>query len=335
MEAALYDPDDGFYGAGRVRFGARGDFATASTTHPVLGEIVAAWAREAWVACGSPPEFALVEAGPGDGRLAAAIADALASARGGPAWSLLLVERSATLAARQRDVLAGAPMPVSWTSLDALAAAPRDAAVVSIELVDAMPVHRARVRARRVEEQFVVATETGAVAEWAAPSTPDLAAYLARFAPWVLEADASPEVEISLDALAWVRSTARAVRRGAVLTIDYGDTARRLYTADRPRGTIRAFRGGQLFEDVLAEPGARDITASVNFTALADGGRDAGLEAISFERQSDFLARFGLVERVARRATGATVADRVAMKSLIIPGGASDGFHALVQRRCA
>jgi SAM-dependent MidA family methyltransferase len=332
VDRALYDEREGFYGSGRVRFGAAGDFATSSTTHPVFGETIAAWARHEWDACGRPSQFAIVEVGPGDGRAAAAIADALGQRGGAPEWRLVLVERSATLAARQRERLAGAAIPVRWTSLDALAAAPVDGVVVSNEVVDALPFHRARVRDGAVEEQYVAETGGRLVAVWDAPSTDAIGRYLERYAPWLFEPGVSQEVEVCLDAIEWMRSVARAIGRGAALTLDYGDTADRLYARGRPFGTMRAGGAGRL-ADPLDAPGTNDITASVNFTALVDAGREQGLELATLEPQIELLCRFGLAERVAARLETASAAERVAMKALLVPAGPGGGVRALVQRR--
>ena len=335
VDRALYDEREGFYGSGRVRFGAAGDFATSSTTHPVFGETIAAWARHEWDACGRPGQFTIVEVGPGDGRVAAAIAAALGNGGGdAPVWRLVLVERSEALAARQRERLAGAAIPVRWSSLDALAAAPVDGVVVSNEVVDALPFHRARVRDGAVEEQYVEETGGRLVAVWDAPSTHAIGRYVERYAPWLFEPGVSQEVEVCLDAIAWMHSVASAVGRGAVLTLDYGDTADRLYARGRPFGTMRAGAAGRL-ADPLDAPGTNDITASVNFTALVEAGQERGLELAALEPQIDFLCRFGLAERVAARLDAATAVERVAMKALLVPAGPGGGIRALVQRRRA
>lgn len=334
MDAALYDPAEGYYGSGRARFGARGDFSTSSTIHPVFGEVVAAWIVERWEALGRPGAFSIVEVGPGDGSLAASILESIRTA--GPAEfapEYVLVERSRALAARQRETLDSERGRVSWTGLERLATEPVTGVLISNELVDALPVHRARIVDGRIEEQFAVCDGRRWTLAWDAPSSAAIAPYVARFAANWLEIGSSPEIEIGLDAVAWMGAAASCLDRGAILTIDYGDVADRLYTSERPGGTLRAFRDHSLAPDPLDHLGRLDLTASVNFSALMAAGRDHGLETVSFEPQRAFLDRYGLIDRVARRAPSASLAERLAMKTLVAPGGLGDRIQVLVQSK--
>jgi SAM-dependent MidA family methyltransferase len=144
-------------------------------------------------------------------------------------------------------------------------------------------------------------------------------------------------LEVNLDALDWLAGVSRAMQCGWLVTIDYGDLAPLLYAADRAQGTLRSFYRHRLVESPLERIGEQDITASVNFTALIEGGRDGGLETLSYERQTAFLLLHGLVERIAAMhkpdETLDDVKARLAIKNLFVPGGASDNFRVLVQQR--
>ncbi len=334
MDAALNDPVEGYYGSGRVRLGARGDFSTSSTIHPIFGEVVAAWIVERWEVLGRPPRFSIVEVGPGDGSLAASI---LASLRAAAPVELvpeyLLVERSRALVERQRATLDAERDRVSWTGLERLTVEPVTGVIISNELVDALPVHRVRIADGRIEEQFASFDGRRWSLRWGAPSSAELERYLTKFAANWLELGSSPEIEVGLDAVAWIGAAAASLERGAILTIDYGDLADRLYTPDRPFGTLRAFRDHALVSDPLTSPGGLDLTSSVNFTALMVTGKDHGLATVSFESQRKFLDRFGLIDRVARRAAAASLVERLAMKTLLAPGGLGDRLHVLVQSK--
>jgi SAM-dependent MidA family methyltransferase len=137
-------------------------------------------------------------------------------------------------------------------------------------------------------------------------------------------------VEVGLDAVDWLGRASRAVDRGFLLTLDYGDLVELLWNADRRRGTLRAFRQHRLVDEVLDVPGEQDLTASVNFTALIEYGKDFGLEPTLYQRQVDFLTGHGLLARIAGISD---LRSRLAAKQLLVPGGVSDNFRVLVQRR--
>jgi SAM-dependent MidA family methyltransferase len=343
MDVALYDSEAGYYGSGRARFGNRGDFVTASGVHYLFGELLARWILQRWSDLDEPSEYTIVEIGPGSGRLACDILDALDAHRGRVPSRLTyaLVERGAALRDRQRALLRRHGQRVVWSRLDAFAPQSLTGVILANELFDALPVHRARLGCRRIEEQWVTVGVPGPklVSTWSEPSTPHLAAYVERYAPGMVDDDHSIEIEVCLDAPALLARAAQLLARGHLLIVDYGDEANRLYGVERPRGTIRAFAGRHLLDNVLAEPGHRDITANVNFTALAAAGRALGLEADPLVSQRRFLLDLGLAERVgALVAAGdspAAVESRLAAKALLLPGGIGDAMKVLVQRTCS
>jgi SAM-dependent MidA family methyltransferase len=109
-----------------------------------------------------------------------------------------------------------------------------------------------------------------------------------------------------------------------------------LYTPDRKSGTLRCFHRHQLIDRVFERVGDQDITASVNFTALIDYGIDFGFKYVSFERQTSFLTRYGLIDRIAAEydpgESEGNLMKRLALKNLFVPGGLSDSFRVLIQR---
>jgi len=227
--------------------------------------------------------------------------------------------------------------------------------VVSNELVDALPVHVVEARGGALAEVYVdVDAATGRLAErLGPPSAPEVAGYLDAYGiPWRGYGDGW-RAEVCLAALDWMREAASALGRGFVLTIDYGDAARRLYTRERRRGTLAVYARHRLGDDALARPGRRDLTAHVNFSALARAGRAAGLRAAGFTTQAAFLDALGIrAEAEARgrrrypaadteRHTDRGQADLLrrrmlagAIAPLLDPRGLG-GFRALVQQRAA
>jgi SAM-dependent MidA family methyltransferase len=324
MEWALYDERSGYYGAGRVRFGARGDFTTSSGVGPLFGLCLGAWIESERSAAGMPDAFTVVELGPGDGRLAE---DILGSTNA----PYVCVERSPVLRARQRERLLRFGGRVRWATLEELAAEPVTGAVIANEVFDALAVHRVRVVDGSLEELFV----EGAAESWRPSESERLLDHVQRYAPWAFGAGRSPEIEVGLDALDMLERLAAALEHGSVAIIDYGDEAAALYGPHRPHGTVRAFREHRLSADVLQMPGEQDITASVNFTAIADHARELGFAVERLTTQGEFLRRAGIAELAARVAAdpNATVAERLAAKTLLVPGGFGDAFKVLVMRK--
>ncbi len=174
--------------------------------------------------------------------------------------------------------------------------------ILSNELIDAFPVHIVEKRGGRLYEVFVDVRQDGRLCEvLGEPGTPAVASYLDSFnIPW-RTFEEGWRAEINLDALGWIRRTASLLRRGFILTIDYGDRARALYTAARNRGTLLCYFQHQLSERPLARPGEQDITAHVNFSALIDEGRRLGLRLHKFTTQRLWLQSLGIQEELEQR----------------------------------
>ncbi len=323
MESALYDERSGYYGAGHVRFGVRGDFTTSSGASALFGECLARWIAGRRTELQDSGDFHVVEIGPGDGRLAADILGELDV-------PYVCVERSPALRELQRVRLAKFADRVRWTTLEELAHAPVTGVVVANEVFDALPVHRVRAVRGAIEELFV-----GDGVAWLPSASEPLRRYVERYAPWALDCDQSPEIEVCLDAFALVDACAGALVRGAIVVIDYGEEASTLYGPHRPHGTVRAFRNHALVDDVLADPGHQDITASVNFSAIADRACDNGLTIEPLVVQHEFLRRNGIVERAMRLAADpdTPLAERLAAKSLLVPQGFGGAFKVLILTR--
>ena len=183
------------------------------------------------------------------------------------------------------------------------ALAPTDhSVIISNELIDAFPVHVVEKRGERLYEVFVDVQKDGRLCEVLdEPGAPAVAGYLDSFkTPW-RTFEEGWRAEINLDALRWMQRTASLLQRGFILTIDYGDRARALYTAARKRGTLLCYFRHQVSERPLARPGEQDITAHVNFSALIDEGRRLGLRLHKFTTQRLWLQSLGIQEDLEQR----------------------------------
>lgn len=370
MELALYHPTLGYYaggGTGREPLGWSGDYFTSGDVHPLWGWALARQLQQMWELLGRPAPFEVVEAGAGRGLLAREVwRYALVYA---PEWAAALrytladrAPADSPLRAAREERLAkslaalGAPEGATrWISDFGAAAAARSlvGCILSNELVDALPVHRVEKRDGMLAEIYVrMDAKSGRlVEELGLPSSPAVAEYLdAYHVPWRTYPEGW-QAEVCPAAVGWMRRVGPVVRRGFVVTIDYGDTARRLYTPQRRRGTLMVYARHQVGERPLAQPGQQDLTAHVNFSALLAAGRDAGLRLAGLTPQADFLRRLGIREEAAalaarlypaadtERHTDRGQADylrrsalRSAVATLLDPYGLG-GFRVLIQQR--
>lgn len=326
MDAALYDDENGYYSTGRSKIGVAGDYYTASSVQPAFGATLAQAFAALWA--GNPDPLAVTEVGAGTGILACNILTSLRDEhpRLFKGMKYAIVERSRAMRERQQSILAGFADLVIWSGPRA-AAYPKKGIVFSNELIDAMAVHRVRAGAGGLEEQYVSASDGRLSLIWNSASTGRLDSYVRRMG---VTLEPGQIVEVGLDAVDWLGTVSSVLDEGLLVTIDYGDEAAALYSTARRNGTVRCFHRHRLSDAVLARVGEQDITSSVNFTALIEYGFDVGLEPVALEPERQFLIGSGLLERVA------ALTDREAKlvaKNLLVPGGVTEGFKVLVQRK--
>lgn len=310
MELALYAPGLGYYASGAQKFGAAGDFVTAPEMTPLFAQSIAAQAVQ--VMAQSAPQ--LLEAGAGSGRLAADLLLELARRDALP-QTYAILEVSGELRARQRASIATAAPHlldrVVW--LDRLPEC-FDGLVLANEVLDAMPVHLVRWQQAadgevRIFERGVAlaasdATSAGFV--WQErPARGALAARAATLAGEIaIPPGEGPEAgylsEIGLAAAAWTASWAPVLRRGALLLIDYGFPRREFYHPQRHAGTLMCHYRHHSHPDPFYLPGLQDITAHVDFTAIAEAGTEAGLDFLGYTAQASFLFNCGITDLLAR-----------------------------------
>jgi len=277
MELALHAPGLGYYAGGSAKLGAAGDFATAPEMGPLFARTLA---RQ--VAQILQPGEAILEFGAGSGALAVALLDAL------PGTRYLILETSAELAARQRARLGAR---AQW--IERLPEGFRGVMLAN-EVLDAMPVHVLAWRREGIQERGVADVD-GALA-WA--ERPAAAEVLA--AARALQLAPPYESEIGLVARAWLKLVASRLARGALLIVDYGFPEREYYHPQRTAGTLMCHYRHRAHGDPFFHPGLQDITAHLDFTALARAAREAGLEVLGYANQAQFLVNCGITEVLER-----------------------------------
>jgi len=311
MEAALYDPEDGFYARG-PRIGRGGAFATVPTLVPLFGEALAEELRALWETLGRPDPFTVCEVGPGDGSLASELADGLADLP----LALVLCERSEGLAARQRERLPGA----RHTSLAELE--PVVGAIVANEVHDAVPAH-----ALRWPDELLVGVDGRGHFVYVEAEAP------AALRSIVERSGAAPspgrEVEVSPAQIELQTLLAGRLARGALYVFDYGEAGPERYLRRVPR--LRTYLTGQPGGEPLSAPGTQDITVDVDFGALREAGEAAGLRTVLDEPQPHWLRRHGALEHASRLPAGSEA--RLWLEAFAREGGTGESFRVLVQER--
>ena len=292
MERALYEPGLGYYRGPTARPGRAGDFLTAPETHPVFGRMVARQLHEIWVALDRPAPFVVREHGAGEGALALAILDGLAADESQLIQAIryepVEVEEARVEAFEARLADAG-----HATRIGRPGEVPITGVVLANEVLDALPVHRVRQPAAgaALEELFVEWREGRFVEVPGIPSTLALARRLEEEGIRLRDGQVA---EICLAADSWIARAAASIERGVLLLLDYGHPAKELYGPRRVAGSLLAYAGHRVHDDVLANVGRQDLTAHVDLTAVERAATAAGLEALGTTTQARFLLALGI-----------------------------------------
>ncbi len=335
MELALYAPDLGYYSSGTQKFGKGGDFITAPELTPLFGQTLAVQVAEIMHA--SQP--AVIEAGAGSGVLAADLLRELDRLACLPETYGIL-ELSAQLRARQQQTLAALDPRLS-SRVAWLDAPPEtfSGALVGNEVLDAIPTHVIALRESEFFERGVACSGTGTFA-WADRPAQGLALEAAQKLPLPtgMSGEGTDEfvTEINLAAAAWVADWGTRLQRGALLLFDYGTSRDEFYSPARARGTLMCHYSHRAHEDPFLWPGLNDITSSVDFTAMAEAGFDAGLDVLGYTNQGQFLLNCGLSECLARRGPSGSVTyarASAAAQKLILPNEMGELFKVLALGR--
>ena len=335
MELALYAPGLGYYSAGARKFGPAGDFITAPERSPLFSACVADALAPALRQTGKDAVF--MELGGGSGAFAEACLETLQARSMLPARYAIL-EPSADLRQRQRERLQARLSPalfarVDW--LDGPMPSAWDGVVFANEVIDALPVTRFVIRQGQVLEEGVALDGEGRFVRTERPADAMLDAAVRRIEGQLPEPFADGyRSEVLVQLPYWIQAVVGGLRRGALLFIDYGHARREYYLPERNNGSLRAFRQHHLVEDVFAWPGLQDITASVDFTALAEAGIGAGFEFSGYCTQASFLLGNRLQDNL--EAAEAQAADEVARynlrqqaKWLTLPSEMGERFQAM------
>lgn len=350
MELALYHPTCGYYmrfadkedaeqsanGLGEDRIGWSGDYYTSCDVSPILANSVAKQIAQMDALLGQPDPFTVVEMGAGKGVFARDVLAACRTLSDSLATRLryVLIERSPLMQASQQRLLAPwiGEGRVAWLgSVTELPTEHIEGVLLSNELVDAFPVHRIRMVDGEAREVWVDYVD-GQFYERLRPcSTQGLSDYLQRLAAHDVILAEGACADINLLAAPWMKDVARVLRRGFVVTIDYGHLAHDLYGSERKKGTLLCYYHQMASEDPYQLVGLQDMTAHVDFSTLAAVGEGEGLHVTGFTNQMSFLTSLG-IERVLDSLEPGS-AEFQSVLQLLRPNGMGSTFKVLIQHK--
>ncbi|MBD9471005.1 class I SAM-dependent methyltransferase [Pseudoxanthomonas sp. PXM01] len=334
MERSLYAPGLGYYSAGSTKFGEAGDFTTAPELGPLFASCVAQAVAPVLQQLGPEAEF--VEIGGGSGAFAEIMLKRLLELDALPARYAIL-EPSADLRERQRERLGQRLIPPVFDLVEWLDGPPSEAwngVLFANEVIDALPTPRFTLRDGEVFEEGVVLDGEGRFVRADRPADALLAAavrhverYLEQPFPDGYRSELLPQLPY------WIQAVMGGLDRGAMLFADYGYTRREYYQPDRDDGTLRAYYRHRVHNDPYLWPGLQDITASIDFTALAEAGTQAGFDLAGYTTQANFLLGNGLQERLneaeARADETTLLRLRNEAKRLTLPSEMGERFQVM------
>ncbi len=327
MSLCLTDPEHGYYTKQRS-IGAAGDFTTAPEISQLFGELLAVWMLTVWQQSGGPTPFHLVELGPGRGTLMQDMARTIQSQPDAfAALTIHLVEISPTLRDQQAERLKDLDCPVTWhDSIDSLPDAP--IFLLANEVFDCLPIHQWVRKGHKWHERVVGLDDNGNLAFGLGP----VRALTPQELDETAEEGAILEQSPASTAIMTTLASKLACHGGAGLFIDYG------YATPGYGDTFQAMRN-HAYADPLARPGEQDLTAHVNFAALAKAAAsvikesDKALSVAPPMKQGDFLLAMGLLERAGQLGAGKSHTEqetiRDAVERLAAPDKMGDLFHCL------
>ena len=336
MELCLYHPELGYYSRDAEQFGKAGDFYTSSDVHAVFGRLLARQFEEMWRALGSPGYIDLLELGPGRGLFAQDVLD----------WSeqkfpdffralrYILVESSPALRDRIKETLghhieSGKAEVVALHPFHEGPAFNTPTIIFANEFFDALPVEilsaKGSLRIDKGDGRFIES--------WTRPSPEELE-FLDRHS---FHPEADERLEVPLAAQQFMDRIAVSIQRGFLLAIDYGYT-REEQLAGRHRGTLKALREHSISANPYEAPGEQDITADVNFTALAAAAEKHGMRTQKLITQSQFLMGIGEANQFADAFEECRLPQERAkvalqLKHLVTPAGVGESFQVLIARK--
>ena len=347
MEMALYHPELGYYTKKRDP-GTISDYYTSVELHPVFGEIISARISSIAKNISNDMEekkerFTVVEMGAGKGILANDVLNGLKK-RDSDLYEradFVYIEKNKNLLNEISKILAEHKSKVSFFSsaeelIKELKGVLITGCIISNELLDSFPVHRIRKENGELKEIYVSWDGSKFAEESGEISKEEIKEYIRRYR---IELREGCQAEINLKISDWVKEVSNIIKRGFLITIDYGDLADKLYSGIFPEGTLRCYRKHKIDTNPCEDAGMKDITSNVNFSDLTYHGSINGFEPVDFSTQKDFLLKGGILDYISKFAverkdfTPGLFSELEAIKNLLLPDGMGDIFKVMIQKK--
>lgn len=324
MHDALYLPGLGYYSSGQQKFGPAGDFITAPDYSPLFSESLAQMIISSTAAV---QDIVILELGAGSGQMALNILRTLAREDALPK-AYWILELSAELQQRQR-ALFETHIPELCDRIHFLHALPNEpfeGIVLANEVMDAMPVTRFKMDNHTLKEAIVIAEQDSFSIDWQ-PASPTVTAAVSQLN---VTFEDGYESEINLALGSWIASLARILTRGYLVLIDYGFSRAEYYHPDRHMGTLMCYHAHRAYYDPLVRIGQQDITAHVDFTAVAEAAIDNDLSVLGYTTQSAFLLENGILDHYMQNKAAQPTADQARfIKQLLFPSEMGELFKVI------
>ncbi len=334
MDMALYYPELGYYTSPEEKIGGHGDFYTASELDRAFGELLGKQFVEIYTKIGEE-KFRIVEIGAGKGYLAFDILKFLQENY--PEvfrnTTYTIIEKSPYHIKTQKEILSVFEN-VEWVQ-DIIDFEDESitGVVFSNELFDSFPVHLVRKIKGKIYEVFIKVDEENNVQEILKEVSEEILKYIAQLNINIPE---GMQTEINLDAVDYIQKIGKKLKKGFVITIDYGYPSAELYKPYRMKGTLLCYYRHRYSENFYENVGMQDITSHVNFSALKYYGMIAGLDFTGFTDQAHFLTNLGLMEifeKLQEKNDYESFERLNRLKTLVLPKGMGEKFKVLVQHK--
>lgn len=294
MQTVLYEPGFGYYAAGSEKFGAAGDFVTAPEISPIFAQCLA---RQFLCIAANIPHASILEFGAGSGQLACDILLTLQQEKALPEF-YYIVEVSPDLIQRQQHKLQH-HLPEYFDHIIWCSSLPEnfEGMMLANEVLDAMPVHLIQWKEGELTERAIDSHNDQIRPIQTLITHPTLKKTCENLqSEYAIDTD-DYETEINLCITPWLEQIANSLKRGVVIIIDYGFVGQEYYHPARNRGTLMCHFQHRAHSDPLFAPGLQDITAHVDFTAVAIAAQSVGLNVSGFTAQAYFLINTGIMDR--------------------------------------
>ena len=300
MHQVLYSPGLGYYSAGAAKIGPEGDFITAPEISPLFGASIGVQIEQVLNLNGG----SVLEFGAGTGKLALSILRYLQERQCLPSRYYIL-EPSPDLQQRQKELL-NSEIPELIEHVQWLSALPETftGVVIANEVLDAMPVHVFKKLGDSIQEQYIGCSDSGDfVTVYRESNSDELMNWWQKYGQGKNLPDGYVS-EVNLNIGPWLEAIEQMMESGLILLIDYGFPEAEYYLPERSTGTLKCHYRHHHHDDPLKLPGLQDVTAHVDFTAVAEAGHGAGLDVLGYVHQGGFLTSCGIVQMAEKQLSG-------------------------------